>query len=234
VIEAISIQHSAVSESTHEKLRAYLEEVLRANREFNLTAVRDFDAAWNKHILDSLQGLRAAQGGSTPVVDNARSAIDVGTGAGFPGVVLAIARPALQVTLLEATRKKCNFLEAAAPSNVGVLCERAEVAGHDAKLRESFDIAVARAVGSFSEVCELCLPFVKIGGHVLLWRGQNAPQEITESKRALQTLGGAAGVLLPYQLPGHEMQYHLVLIEKRRSTPKQFPRRDGLPKQKPL
>jgi 16S rRNA (guanine527-N7)-methyltransferase len=217
-----------------EKLRAYLEEVLRANREFNLTAVRDFDTAWNKHILDSLQGLAAAQGGSTPTLDSARTVIDVGTGAGFPGVVLAIARPALQVTLLEATRKKCNFLESAAPPNVGVLCTRAEAAGHDEKLRESFDVAVARAVGSFSEVCELCLPFVKTGGHVLLWRGQNAPQEIAQSKRALQTLGGAAGVLPPYHLPGHETQYHLVLIEKRRSTPAKFPRRDGLPKSKPL
>jgi 16S rRNA (guanine527-N7)-methyltransferase len=223
-----------ICKPTEEKLRAYLEEVLRANREFNLTAVRDFEAAWNKHILDSLQGLAAAHGGSTPVLESARTAIDVGTGAGFPGVVLAIARPELQVTLLEATRKKCNFLESAAPLNVGVLCARAEAAGHDEKWRESFDVAVARAVGSFSEVCELCLPFVKIGGHVLLWRGQNAPQEIAQSKRALQTLGGAAGVLPPYRLPGHETPYHLVLVEKRRSTPAKFPRRDGLPKSKPL
>ena len=224
----------AISEDTREQLRAYLEEVLCANREFNLTAVRDFDAAWNKHILDSLQGLNAARAGSTPILNGAQSVIDVGTGAGFPGAVLAIARPELQVTLLEATRKKCNFLEAAAPPNVGVLCARAEAAGHDSKLREKFDVAVARAVGSLSEVCELCLPFVKVGGHVLLWRGQNAPLEIAESKRALQTLGGALGVLLPYHLPEHELQYHLVAIEKRRSTPKQFPRRDGLPKQKPL
>lgn len=234
MIEAANVQPSAFSEDTQEKLRAYLEEVLRANREFNLTAVREFDAAWSKHILDSLQGLNAARAGSTPILSSARTVIDVGTGAGFPGVVLAIARPELQVTLLEATRKKCNFLEAAAPPNVGVLCARAETAGHDSKLRESFDVAVARAVGSFSEVCELCLPLVKVGGHVLLWRGQNAPQEIAQSKRALQTLGGAAGVLLSYHLPEHEMQYHLVAIEKRRKTPSQFPRRDGLPKQQPL
>ncbi len=225
----------AISENTREKLRAYLEEVLQANREFNLTSVRDFDAAWNKHILDSLQGLNvAARAGSTPILSEAQTVIDVGTGAGFPGVVLAIAFPEIQVTLLEATRKKCNFLEAAAPPNVGVLCARAEAAGHDFQLREKFDVAVARAVGSFSEVCELCLPFVKVGGHLLLWRGQNAPQEIADSKSALQTLGGAPGVLLPYHLPENELQYHLVSIEKRRSTPKQFPRRDGLPKQKPL
>lgn len=231
--EAISEQPSAISESTHEKLRAYLEEVLRANREFNLTAVRDFDVAWNKHILDSLQGLRAAQAGSTANLGSARTLIDVGTGAGFPGVILAIARPELQVTLLEATRRM-QFSRSRRAAQRGSTVARAKVAGHDAKLRESFDVAVARAVGSFSEVCELCLPFVKVGGHLLLWRGQNARQEIEDSKHALQKLGGALGVLQPYHLPEHETQYHLVAIEKRRSTPKEFPRRDGLPKSKPL
>jgi 16S rRNA (guanine527-N7)-methyltransferase len=218
-----------------EKLRAYLEEVLRANREFNLTAVREFDAAWNKHILDSLQGLNvAARTGSTPILSKARSVIDIGTGAGFPGVVLAIARPELQVTLLEATRKKCNFLESAAPPNVGVLCARAEVVGHDRQWREHFDVAVARAVGSFSEVCELCLPFVKIGGHVLLWRGVDAMEEIRRSRDAVKKLGGAARVVSKYQLPGHETDYSLVLVSKTGSTPERFPRRDGLPKSKPL
>lgn len=217
------------------QLHAYLDEVLRANRQFNLTAVRDPELAWSKHILDSLQGLDA--GGSTPLFDGAQSVIDVGTGAGFPGAVLAIARPNLRVTLLEATRKRCNFLETATSThapNAGVLCARAEDAGRDSKLREKFDVAVARAVGSFSEVCELCLPFVKVGGGVLLWRGQYAALEIEESKRALQTLGGRAGVLRSYQLPAHDSNYHLVLVEKTKSTPKIYPRRSGLPKQQPL
>ena len=219
------------SAGRHEKLRAYLDEVLRVNREFNLTAVRDPELAWSKHVLDSLQGAELS------FFNGAQKVIDVGTGAGFPGVVLAIARPQLEVTLLDSTRKKCNFLEAAikvhAP-NAGVLCARAEEAAHDAALREKFDVAVARAVGSLSEVCELCLPFVKVGGHVLLWRGQNAAAEIQESRHALYTLGGAARVLLSYQLPDHETDYHLVLIEKRRGTPRLYPRRVGLPKQQPL
>jgi len=221
-----------------EKLRAYLDEVLRANRQFNLTAVRDPEIAWSKHILDSLQGLmiELAGEGSTPFASGAR-VLDVGSGAGFPGVVLAIARPDLQVTLLEATRKKCNFLEAAislhAP-NAQVLCARAEDAGHNVNLRETFDVALARAVGSFSEVCELCLPFVKIGGHTVLWRGQYAPLEIEESKRALQTLGGAAQVLPAYALPDHDAQYHLVLVKKTKTTPPIYPRRSGVPKQEPL
>ena len=224
-----------LSPELSDKLHAYLDEVLRANQQFNLTSVRDPELAWSKHILDSLQALRQEQ--STPLFEGAQKVIDVGTGAGFPGAVLAIARLNLQVTLLEATRKKCNFLESATASlapNAGVLCARAEDAARDSSLREKFDVAIARAVGSFTEVCELCLPFVKIGGHVLLWRGQYAALEVEESKRALQTLGGKAGVLRSYQLPLHDSNYHLVLVEKTKSTPGLYPRRSGLPKQQPL
>lgn len=218
-----------------QRLRAYLEEVLRANQQFNLTAVREFDKAWIKHVLDSLEVFDHAA--STRLFEGEQKIIDVGSGAGFPGVVLAIARPNLQVTLLEATRKKCNFLEVATQQhapNARVLCARAEDAGHDLQLRESFDVAVARAVGSFSEVLELCLPFVKTGGNVLLWRGQNAREEILEAKRALQMLGAKAEVLAAYRLTEHELDYHLVRVEKLKSTPKAYPRRDGLPKQQPL
>ncbi len=236
-------QDFSVSEEISDKLHAYLDEVLRANQQFNLTAVRDPEIAWSKHILDSLQGLSVVSSGasngdqSTSLFDGAQKVIDVGTGPGFPGVVLAIARPNLRVTLLEATRKKCNFLEAATAQlapNAGVLCARAEDAGRDPKLREKFDVAVARAVGSLSEVGELCLPFVKIGGHVLLWRGQYAELEVEESRHALKTLGGRARVLPSYQIPAHEGNYHLVLVEKKSGTSKLYPRRSGLPKKEPL
>jgi 16S rRNA (guanine527-N7)-methyltransferase len=218
------------------QLRAYLDEVLRANQQFNLTAVRDPETAWTKHLLDSLEGANVLFKGA-PLFEGAKKVIDIGTGPGFPGVVLAIAHPQLEVTLLESINKKCRFLEAAtrehAP-NAGVLCARAEEAAHDKTLRESFDIGVARAVGSLSEVCELALPFVKVGGKLLLWRGQDAAQEIAASKRALATLGGKARVLRRYRLPAHEIDYHLVLVEKKTSTPPRYPRRTGLPKQKPL
>ena len=215
-----------------DKLRAYLDDVLQANRQFNLTAVRDPETAWSKHVLDSLQGLEVAG-----LFDASQRVIDVGTGAGFPGMILAIARPQLSVTLLDATRKKCNFLESAAQThapNVTVLCGRAEEAGHEHKLRAQFDVAVARAVGSFTEICELCLPLVKVGGSVLLWRGQEAAEEIEASQKALKMLGGRAKVVASYHLPQHDMQYHLTLVEKQRSTPGIYPRRIGLPKHQPL
>jgi 16S rRNA (guanine527-N7)-methyltransferase len=213
------------------RLRAYLDEVLRANAQSNLTAVRDPETAWTKHVLDSLEGL------STPLFEGEKKVIDIGSGAGFPGAILAIARPRLEVALLESIGKKCRFLETATAQhapNARVLCARAEEAGHDPNLRERFDVGVARAVGSLSEVAELALPFAKVGGSLLLWRGQNAEAEIGEAKKALAALGGAARVLRSYRLPGHEITYHLVQVKKKKSTPPRYPRRVGLPKQKPL
>ena len=213
------------------QLRALVTEVLRVNRQFNLTAVRDPEEAWTKHVLDSLSGL------NDEWFPFHRSVVDVGTGAGFPGFVLAIARPDLRVTLLEATRKKCDFLRATSANfkwPVKVMHERAEVAGRSVVWRERYDIATARAVGSLSEVCELCLPLVKVGGRVVLWRGHGAAQEIETSKRAIETLGGQYKVLCPYTLPGQDFSYHIVVIDKIAPTPEGLPRRDGLPKSEPL
>lgn len=226
-----------IGSKLHEKLRAYLDAVLEANRSFNLTAVRDPELAWSKHILDSLQAFQIPEEESTFLFEKGRKVIDIGTGAGFPGMVLAIARPEIAVTLLDSTRKKCNFLEGAAQIHAPgtkVLCARAEEAARDPELRGRFDLAVARAVGSFPEMCELCLPFVKVGGAVLLWRGQEAHEEIQRSQNALRLLKARAEVLLSYQLPEHEMQYHLTLIRKLKPTPNTYPRRTGLPKQQPL
>ena len=218
-------------EATVNQLRRLIHEVLLANQQFNLTAVRDPDDAWVKHILDSLQALGIS------VLENARSLVDVGTGAGFPGLALAIARPQLEVTLIEATRKKCDFLKALVEKleiNAAIVAERAEVVGRDTAYRAAFDVATARAVGSLSEVCELALPLVHVGGQAVLWRGQHARQEVEEARGALAKLGGASEAIVPYRLTGHELEYHLVVIHKVAPTPSQFPRRSGLPKQRPL
>ncbi|HEX8236293.1 MAG TPA: 16S rRNA (guanine(527)-N(7))-methyltransferase RsmG [Abditibacteriaceae bacterium] len=236
--EGTSLQNTlllSVAPERQHLLRALIEEVLRVNQQFNLTAVRDPQEAWIKHILDSLQGLQSG------CFEDERRVIDVGAGAGFPGLALAAARPNLQVTLMDSTRKKCDFMQATAQTlelNAQVLCDRAETVGHNARFREQFDVATARAVGSLSEVCELTLPLLKVHGHLVLWRGQNAWQELLEAKKAIARLGGQASTreeaLLPYSLPGHELTYHIVVINKIKATPVQFPRRVGLPKQQPL
>jgi 16S rRNA (guanine527-N7)-methyltransferase len=215
-------------------LRTLIEEVLRANQHFNLTAIRDFDGAWIKHIVDSLQGLR------TELFEGRKTVVDVGAGPGFPGLALAVARPELKITLLDSTRKKCDFIGATAKTlnlNAKPLCGRAEEAGQNVVWRERFDLATARAVGSFAEVCELALPLVKPGGHLVLWRGEAAREEATKARGALAKLGGAlrrGESVIPYELPGHTTRYHLVVIHKIRSTPREFPRRVGIPKQNPL
>ena len=214
------------------RLRALIAYLLEENRKFNLTGIKDPDDAWTKHVLDSLEGL------SSELFDASESVVDVGTGAGFPGLVLALARPHLRMAFLEATRKKCAFIEAAIAKfevkGARVINERAEDAGQDERLRASFDVATARAVGSFAEVAELCLPLVRVGGSVALWRGENAEVEARNAEEALDDLGGFLRDVRPYELPGLPTRYHLVTIEKVGDTPRDFPRRAGLPKQKPL
>jgi 16S rRNA (guanine527-N7)-methyltransferase len=217
-----------------QQLRSLIEEVLEANKQFNLTAIRDFDSAWIKHIADSMQGLRSE------LFEGRKTVIDVGSGPGFPGLALAVARPELKVTLLDSTRKKCDFIKATAEKlglNAKPLCDRAEEAGQSAVWRERFDIATARAVGGISEVCELALPLVKPGGSLVLWRGEAAAEEAVAARSALNKLGAALrthDAILPYELPGLTTRYHLVIISKLRSTHPKYPRRTGIPKQQPL
>lgn len=214
-----------------ERLRALIEVLLRENQKLNLTSIREPDAAWIKHIVDSLRALE------TGLFEGPKRVVDVGAGAGFPGLPLAIERPDLQLTALEATGKKCAFIELAM-RELGiagaVLNARAEAAGQDRKSRAQFDVAVCRAVGSLAEVAELCLPLVKVGGHVVLWRGETAPQEARQASQVLGKLGGRVQRVAAYELPQHETRYHLTIIEKAKSTPGGFPRRDGLPKSQPL
>ncbi len=213
------------------QLHELIDEVLRVNQQFNLTSVREPEAAWTKHILDSLQGLR------TPFFEGHQSVVDVGSGAGFPGLALAIARPELKLRVLDATRKKCDFMQSVSEQlklNVKTINERAEEVGQNVVWRERFDVGIARAVGSLSEVCELVLPLVKLGGHAVLWRGEKAEAEAKTAKGAIKTLGGKLLEIVPYNLPAHDLKYHLIVIEKTARTPKTFPRRVGIPKQKPL
>ncbi len=214
------------------RLRALVAHLLEENQKFNLTGIKDPGDAWTKHVLDSLECLRSE------LFDSNETVVDVGTGAGFPGLVLALARPQLRVAFLEATRKKCAFIEATIEKfevkGARIINERAEDAGQNNRYRANFDVATARAVGSFAEVAELCLPLVRVGGSVMLWRGENAEVEAQHSEEALDELGGFLRDVRAYELPGLPTRYHLVAIEKVGDTPRDFPRRAGIPKQKPL
>lgn len=207
----------------------YLELIAEHNRRARLTAITRVRDAVRLHILDSLLCLRAG-------IPQGAALIDVGSGAGFPGVPLKIARPDLAVTLLEAASRKAAFLEVvtAALALAAVVVEaRAEAAAQDPRFRERFDVAVARAVAPLSVLCELTLPFVHIGGKVILLKGPGIGRELGSGGQAAGLLGGAPPRVIHDQLPGGARRA-LVVIEKVTATPPAYPRRSGIPSRRPL
>jgi 16S rRNA (guanine527-N7)-methyltransferase len=206
-------------------LDRYLQTLLRENARFNLTAIRDEAEAWERHVIESLRLL--------PLLGEAASLLDVGSGGGIPGLVLAIVRPEIAVTLLEATGKKARFLEAVAAdlrlANVRVICDRAELAGRTgSSLRESFDVVTARAVAPLRVLLEYAVPFAKLGGRIVAVKGERAAQEIAGAQGAMTALG--ARLLATHRQPTATV----IVLEKTETTPRGLPRKPGEAKRKPL
>ncbi len=204
------------------------------NTRMNLTGDTDFDTSLDRHYTDSLAPLKNEE--LFPV---GASLIDVGSGAGFPGLPLAIARPDLQVTLLDSLMKRIHFLaavvEALGLTNVRLVHARAEDGGRDEALRERYDIAVARAVAPLPVLCELLLPFVKVGGRMICYKGPSAAEEVQSGEKAAKILGGSALEMIPVTLPAQPDWQHLIITtEKKVKTVRQYPRKAGTPSRQPL
>jgi len=207
------------------------------NQRFNLTAVRGFEEIWSRHFLDSLTCLRTMRG--TPM----NRVIDVGTGAGFPGLALKIAHPEMQLTLVESVEKKAKFcaevVRALGLENVDIQTARAEELGRMPEHREQYDWAVARAVAPMSVLAEYLLPFVKVSGKMLAQKGKDGAQEAKLAENACTALGGELERVLPVTdvpigtLPGVEART-LIVVAKTRGTPERYPRRAGIPSKRPL
>lgn len=199
----------------------------------NLTRITEPEEIATKHFLDSLSLIQAL-----PETPANPSVIDVGSGAGFPGLPVKIALPDIHMTLLEATRKKTKFLQhviaVLSLTGVTVLTARAEETGHQLRYREQYDIALGRAVSKLATLVEYALPLVKIGGVVIAQKGQYPDEELGSAMHAIRVLGGNFRRSLPVQIPGLEAERHLVIIQKIKSTPKQYPRRSGLPAKTPI
>ncbi len=210
----------------------YLRALLDWNRRVNLTAITEPRAVVIRHFLDSLSCLLAFPAGEGLAV------IDVGTGAGFPGLPLKIARPDLRLTLLEATAKKVRFLEhvvqALGMSSVVVIWGRAETLAHDPAHRERYDCVVARALAELAALAELCLPFARLGGRVIAPKKGAVAAEIARARTAISLLGGRLWEPVPVTLPEEPERRFLVVIEKVQPTPPRFPRRPGMPVRRPL
>lgn len=214
----------------------YATELTAWNERHNLTTIIDPQGILIKHFLDSLTCLLVV--GRPGPEARARNLIDVGSGAGFPGLPLRIANPELRLSLVEATGKKCDFLRHMVRElkldGVEVIQRRAEDIGRDPAHRGRYDWAVARAVARMPVLLEYLLPLVRSGGCCLAQKGETAHAETHEAAHALAVLGGQVQQVLPVELPSVVETRHLVVIKKTSATPDTYPRRAGIPNKKPL
>ncbi|MBQ3500427.1 MAG: 16S rRNA (guanine(527)-N(7))-methyltransferase RsmG [Oscillospiraceae bacterium] len=219
----------ALSEQQYAQLERYAELLVEWNEKMNLTAITDPEGIAVKHFLDCLAFLKRAK-----IPEGARVA-DVGTGAGFPGIVLKIVRPDIRLVLIDSLQKRLNFLDAVM-GEIGIKAElvhaRAEDAGHDKKLRESFDFVTARAVANLAVLSEYCIPLVKIGGVFAPMKTAEVAEEIEGAKAAAKILG--AEILAPeiYEIPAGGRS--VVFVEKKAATPAKYPRQRVKISEKPL
>ena len=202
------------------------------NEVMNLTAITEYDEVMKKHFVDSISLCKAYD------VTQNKTVIDVGTGAGFPGLALKIAFPNLQVTLLDSLNKRINFLNevisALGLTGVETIHDRAEDYAKPGKCREKYDLCVSRAVANLSTLSEYCLPFVKVGGKFISYKSEKITEEMNAAQHAVKILGGKMDGQVEFTLPDSDIYRNLFIITKQKSTPAKYPRKAGLPSKEPL
>ncbi len=215
-----------LTEKQENHFRKYYDLLIEYNQKFNITAITDKEEVINKHFIDSVLGVDKVCGNLL---------IDVGSGGGFPAIPIKIMRDDISLTLVEATGKKCQFLNAVIDGlkleNVTVLNMRAEDLGKDLKYREAFDCCTARAVARLNSLCEYCMPLVKVGGTFLAYKG-DADEEVKEAQNAIKILGGSLSEHFRYEL--ENAQRALISIKKIKNTDKKYPRGNGKERKNPL
>ena len=230
LIEKAKTMGWKIAPAQAEQFQTYMELLLEWNEKMNLTAITDPDEVVEKHFLDSLTLL------TWDKLKQGAKVIDVGTGAGFPGIPLKIMRPDIDLTLLDGTQKRLNFLGevcTALKLSARRVHKRAEEAGLDKTMRERYDLATARAVASLPVLVEYCLPLIKMKGHFIAMKGPGAAEELKEAANSLEILGSGDPQLLSLTLPGGE-ERSLVICQKLRFTPKGYPRHGGTILKHPL
>ena len=226
-LQKISIE---LSDKQLEQFRMYYEMLVEKNKVMNLTAITEWDEVLEKHFLDSISLIRAID------LKDALTVMDMGTGAGFPGIPLKIAFPNLKVTLADSLNKRVLFLQevidALGLQDIEAIHGRAEDLARDKKYRERYDLSVSRAVANLSTLTEYCLPFVKLGGQFISYKSGDCEEEVAASKSAVFLLGGKIKEVVKFELG--ESGRSFIIIDKVKGTPKTYPRKAGTPSKKPL
>lgn len=227
-----------LTEEQQEKLFRYYEMVIEKNKVMNLTSVTEENEFVQKHLIDSLAIVRSGEAICEILTAGDIDVIDVGTGAGLPGIVLKICYPSIRLTLFDSLQKRLRFLEEVIKeldlSDTVTLHGRAEDIGRDPDYRERFDIATSRAVANLSTLSEYCLPLVKPYGIFLPYKSGDIDEELKEASKAIRLMGGELCAAEKYMLPGTEIARSILVIEKIKHTPKQYPRKAGTPSKNPV
>ena len=220
----------SLSESLIERFIIYYEMLIEKNKVMNLTAITDFDEVFEKHFADSLSLIKAID------LRQELSVMDLGTGAGFPGIPLKIVFPQLKITLADSLNKRILFLDEVIQKleleNIETVHGRAEDLARRQEYRESFDLCVSRAVANLSTLTEYCLPFVKVNGNFVSYKGGDCDEEVEAAKSSVHLLGGRIKKVKKFDLG--ESKRAFVIIEKKNTTPKKYPRKAGTPSKEPL
>ena len=219
-----------IKENQIEKFYIYMNLLLEWNQKINLTAITDCDEIIIKHFIDSLTICKYLKKES--------SVVDVGTGAGFPGIPIKIVREDLNIILVDSLNKRIRFLEEIIKKleleNIKAIHSRAEEFGRNIKYREKFDYATSRAVANLSTLSEYLIPLVKIKGKVISMKGSTIDEELEESKKAINVLGGKILNIDEFNLPSSDIKRNIVIIEKVKNTPNKYPRKPGTPAKEPI
>lgn len=219
-------------EDKYNKLMQYKDLVIEWNEKINLTAITEEEEFIKKHFIDSIKVFRSSE------LKDSKKIIDIGTGAGFPGIPIKIINPDIEVVLLDSLNKRVNFLNEVINKlqlkGVTAIHGRAEDFAREKKYREAFDAVVSRAVANMAVLSELCIPYVKLNGHFIALKGPAVDEEIQEGLKAVTTLGGIVEKVIEVEVEDTDLNHNLVIVKKIKETPKVYPRKAGTASKKPI